>query len=217
MNIKDCVETGTERDALVKLYEEKHGEMLGWVRHPFVKYTRYPRALDIIGTLESELGSAFEVFDYGCGVGDYGMAFGRMGCSVVFYDFKEPTDFVSFRIEHENRRIDARIVSRGPYRGEHKDLDLLGARPSLAIFGEVLEHVTNPLEILQKFHAAGTKYIFTSSVPYRSDSPTDDYWQERGHLDEARLQQPAMRELLETKYKKIANYGGQANLWKLRS
>jgi hypothetical protein len=46
---------------------------------------------------------------------------------------------------------------------------------NIAIFGEVLEHLDNPLEVITNFVNNKTKYIFTSSYPFRNDDPNDDY------------------------------------------
>lgn len=204
------------RKELVEKYRREGGLLPEWIARTMTVYNRYFEAGNIIKCLEERgqiLGPEFCVVDYGCAVGDYGFAFGRQGCMVLFYDVDVAINFVNYRLSHEDPQFGHLTMptSAAP------EFNVPDGGCNLAIFGEVLEHLTNPLEILTKFKDAGTTYIFTSSYPYRRDEATDDYWHQRGHLDEARLQQPACRELLEKHYKKIGNFGGQMNLWKLRT
>jgi hypothetical protein len=185
-----------------------------FVQRTMTGYDRYWEAEQILRVLEERKIDWAKtcVVDFGSGVGDYGYAMGRQGTELVTFIDKslEMIDFCQYRMEYEDPKFPAQFFHTSmPWR------DHLGAI-DVAIFGEVLEHTEDPLGLLQEFEARGAGYIFTSSYPYRRDEATDDYWKKHGHADDARLAQPACRELLETKYKKIANFGGQMNLWKHR-
>jgi hypothetical protein len=210
--MKQFTESKERRLEIFNAYVRLRGSASRSIQRTMCEYDRYHEAGELIKTLEPELNSHFCVVDYGCGVGDYGMAFGRMGCMVLFYDLDPEIDFVNFRLENESEPFGHMTMPKS----SSPELTVPAGGCQLAIFGEVLEHVPDPAAVLKMFADAGTKYIFTSSYPYRRDAATDDYWQHPGHLESARVQQPACRELLETRYRKIANYGGQMNLWRLR-
>jgi len=201
-----------------KLLEEYQGDKPRHLVHPWLDYDRYRYSNKIITTLK-EKGEDFSklvVVDYGSGVGDYGFDFGRNGAEVYFYDNDTYCNFVKFRYEKEEKKFTCHVVyiNSGNF---FKDM-VLGdpKRITVAIFGEVLEHLENPLEVLQQFVDNKTKYIFTSSYPFRNDDPNDDYWKHPGHVhDLPRQQQPACRELLFKHYNRI-QYNGEASLWVLK-
>lgn len=194
------------REDRKKLLEEYQGDKPHHLIHPWIDYSRYRYSDQIIATLKNR-GEDFNkliVIDYGCGVADYGMEFGRLGSEVWFYDNPTYLNFVLFRISKEEKQFTHHFL----------DTDLKPEMPkvNVAIFGEVLEHLENPLEVITEFVKADTKYIFTSSYPFRSDSPNDDYWHHPGHSDLPRQQQSAIRGLLFSKYERI-QYNGNASLW----
>lgn len=177
------------------------------------EYDRYFEAEKILEEIQNT-GVNFHdivVLDYGAGAGDYGFAFGRQGSGVLFCDTEDfVLDFLRFRWARDGEKFRAAFLSPD-------SLKTQSTTPfQVAIFGEVLEHVEDPRGILEYAHARGARYIFTSSYPFRRQEATDDYWKESGHKEEARLAQPACREFLETNYKKMANFGGQLNLWRRR-
>lgn len=185
--------------------------------HRMLGYDRYFEAGHILSSLEHDRGellSDLTVLDFGCGVGDYGFSFGRQGSQVIFYDFTPLLNFIRFRLEREQRPFEWTLIAADQSQTEYEAYQLaLKQKPDVVIFGEVLEHVEHPALLLDSVYQSGAKYIFTSSYPYRSDDPNESYWQHGDHKDSARLEQPACRDILETNYELIANYGGQANLW----
>lgn len=156
------------------------------------------------------------VLDYGCGVGDYGIVFAREGSEVTYCDVNYILDFVAYRYMIEPKmKLPGMIIAE-----DHKaiqDIDVPDGGYDLVIFGEVLEHLDHPHGLLERIADTGCKYIFTSSYPYRSDDPTDPYWNHGGHTDAARLAQIPCRLLLEGRYEKVACFGGELNLWKKKA
>lgn len=179
------------------IWNEYTGEKPDRVRHNFVDYDRYHEARLIEAELRNR-GARLEdmvVIDYGCCAGDYGIHFARLGAHTICYDIdKVAIRFVKYRFKRENLPL---FTNEAP--------------ADLAIFGEVLEHCDNPLEILSKY-SESAEYIFTSSYPYRSDDPADSYWNGRDHSPKAREQQPACRELLNRLYNAV-ELGGEKRLW----
>jgi SAM-dependent methyltransferase len=191
-----------------KIWDSYTGDPHENVQRMFLAYNRYYEA-DLIAqwlkTNEPEF-SELTVLDYGCGVGDYGVYLIRQGVkSADFYDFPRAVNFVAHRLKQEaldNGTIinaDASSVRMSKY--------------DLVIFGEVLEHLDDPLTVIKSATDAGAKYIFTSSYPYRSDDASESYWRHHDHSDKARLMQPSCRALLEALYEENCFTGG-LKLWK---
>lgn len=187
----------------LKIWNDYTGPKSDKIRHNFVDYDRYYEA----GLIEMSLQDIFDgtggsfdglkVLDFGCCAGDYGMYFARLGAFVHFEDIDEDAiKFVEYRLKREGLKR----------RFNHSEHDL-------AIFGEVLEHCDNALDIISdevlKFE---TSYIFISSYPFRSDDENDPYWKGRDHSQQARLAQKAVRALLEKHYDAI-KYDGERRLW----
>jgi hypothetical protein len=162
-----------------------------YIVRTMVDYNRYGEARRIHRLLKV-LGEPVEklsVLDFGCLVSDYGLYFARLGARVAIYDKKEEViKFAQFRYAREKLR-----VKTFPY---PTDFDAMTRGRSLAIFGEVLEHVHNPLEILQACVKRSVKYIFTSRYPFGDAK----YFALSGHSPSARAQQPACIKLLSTHY-----------------
>lgn len=186
-----------------KKFNPQMGEyMQGNLLHSFVGYDRYFEAKFVNEGIK-EKGRAL---DFGCGVGDYGFYLLRNGWAVDFYDYLCIIDFIKFRLSEEK-------LTGGTFTVETGWQKLPLSEYKLIVFGEVLEHIENPTEILTKCLEAKIKYILTSSYPYKS---ADEYGIKRkgyrGHLQEAYKQQGACQKLLENNYTK-KNFGGQLNLW----
>lgn len=192
------------RKAIYEEYVQKFGVPPNFVRRVMVEYDRYHEASLIVERLE-KAGVDFKaltILDFGCGAGDYGMTFARKGSTVYFFDEDQKMlDLVSLRLTEKCHIL--------PPETSMADFPVV----DLAIFGEVLEHVKNAPEILNHFtHRDQSKYLFTSSYPYRPDDSRHEYWAKGGHLKEAREAQPQCRIILETHYEKN-RMGGQLNLW----
>ena len=161
-------------------------------------YTRYPEAESALSHLPRTGG---RVLDFGCGVGDYGVSFARRNWTVSFCDVHQILDFVRFRSEHE--AINAAFVESPPV------FDGFDA----VVFGEVLEHLTNPLELLTDC-VRHVPWIVTSSYPLPH---SDEYWTRYpDHTDEARQQQPACLNLLRS-HCECRRARGMLCVWKTRS
>jgi SAM-dependent methyltransferase len=176
---------------------DKYDKLKDKIERPFLLYDRYHEADQLVAEFVKRKVpfSDLRVLDFGCGVGDYGITFVRKGSSVLFEDISEQyIDFVKYRLSLEKL----------PW---HDSLDY-----NFAIFGEVLEHLDDPLGKLEEAHSRKTKYIFTSSYPYRSDDPNDRYWTRGGHTSDARLAQPKCRKLLELNYNCVT-FNGAVKLW----
>lgn len=181
------------------IWKEYTGNKPRTIEHNFVDYDRYFEANLIRATLKRETDIDFKtlkVVDFGCCAGDYGIYFARLGSPTQFVDIdQDALDFVDYRLGLEG------LTNR-------KDLFIF----DLAIFGEVLEHCDDPLFILKNFIDAKTKYIFTSSYPFRSDNPDDPYWNKSGHSKMALESQIDCRTLLVDNYEDF-QLGGERRLW----
>ena len=183
-----------------KIWDEYKGAKNGPMRRMFLDYNRYFEAGAIEDALESMHVdfSTIKVLDYGCGVADYGIYFARLGSYVRLLDIdSDALNFAihRFKLEHFSFGITDTITGY-----------------DLVIFGEVLDHLDSPYDVLQQAINGGARFIFTSSYPFRSDDPNDVHWKHDHHPESAFKQQKACRELLESHYNKL-NFGGQRNLW----
>jgi SAM-dependent methyltransferase len=177
------------------------------VKRMFLDYSRYYEA-ELISAwfIERKIKLDFSILDYGCGVGDYGMFLLRQGANKVdFYDYPRAIYLVAYRLGFEKfKRQQANIIN--PDTNQHPNM----AEYDFVIFGEVLEHLSSPLKVLKS--AMSSKYIFTSSYPYRTDDPNDSYWSNHDHGDKARLEQPLCRKLLEDNYE-YTKLAGELRMW----
>lgn len=187
-----------DRQQIWKDYLKQGGQSHSNVKHMFLGYSRYHEA----ELIYSQFGHMdFKVLDYGCGTGDYGIYLAREGADVDFWDFPRATKLVEYRLKREGLKGKALSADDNPH-PDFKDYDLV-------IFGEVLEHLDNPYEILQQ---ADVPFIFTSSYPYRSDAPDDPYWSNPNHSKKAFYEMPLCRSLLEDRYSYI-KFDGELRLW----
>lgn len=175
------------------------------VRHMFVNYNRYAEVKYIVNWFyEKKIPIDFPVLDYGCGVADYGIYLLRQGVkNVDMYDFPRATEFVDYRLKLEG--LGGKAINADTTKLNLKKYDMI-------IFGEVLEHIEEPFNLLLEVVNNQTKYIFTSSYPYRSDDPDDPYWSNDDHDDAARLEMPECRKILE-KFYDYTKFEGELRLW----
>jgi hypothetical protein len=166
-----------------------------------VKYTRYTEATYILSAIDAT-GNAFKgmkVLDFGCGVADYAMFFARHGSIVTVCDSLNILNFVKFRAEQEDLKLE--YVDREKQEGIFEGKELV-------IFGEVLEHLIDPLALLQICMDAGVKYIFSSSYPYGKE----DYYNQPGHIYQAKLLRIPCLDLLTANYNQNTLFRNR-NLW----
>lgn len=195
------------REDRQKIWDEYEGDKPPHLKHPWLDYDRYRYADKIIATLNDhgEDFNKLSVLDYGCGVADYGFSFGRKGATVIFYDNRTYINFVRFRLEKEPVQFRHHLI-------EIKYDVIFPEGINVVIFGEVLEHLESPLQVITRFVNQKVKYIFTSSYPFRNDNPKDDYWNHPGHEHDTWKEQPACRDLLFANYERV-RYNGEASLW----
>jgi hypothetical protein len=176
-----------------------------YIFRTMIDYTRYPQARRLRELLVSngQQIAGLRVLDFGCLVADYGMHLAREGAHVAIYDRKEETEFAAFRFQREKLPVEVLAFPR-------LHSSLMAGR-DLVVFGEVLEHVFTPLEILQACVDASVKYIFTSCYPFGNE----DYFNLPGHRKAAQEQQPACLELLRANYREIAGHQNERLWWRL--
>ena len=132
------------------------------------------------------------LLDFGCMVSDYGFFFGNLGAVVTFCDFKEQADFADFRMSKADIN---RVKVYAP-----TDYMEITKGQNLAVFGEVLEHLKDPLQMLQSCVENKVQYIYTTCYPYGDDA----YFRRSGHRLEAQEQSPQSFELLRKHYEEVS-------------
>jgi hypothetical protein len=153
-----------------------------------VDYDRYPQARDILRALvlRGEDLATFTVLDFGCLVADYAVFFARQGARAAIYDGEEEVKFAQFRFSEAGLPLTTYTI---PALGA----ELMGGK-TLVVFGEVLEHLENPLVPIKDCIDSGVKYIFTSCYPFGDE----EYFELSGHLRTAQeLQSDCIRLLIE--------------------
>ncbi|MEM0952362.1 MAG: class I SAM-dependent methyltransferase [Cyanobacteria bacterium P01_H01_bin.74] len=142
-------------------------------------YTRFPVAYKLLRYFNAlypkKKRRAVRVLDYGCGVGDYGLAFALHGYSVTLLDIEGGNlDFAKWRFE--KRSLPHQVIAAN----EENLYPSLGEQ-TIVLSGEVLEHVRDPLTVLKntKNCLMPGGYFWYSGYP--------DYEREVGgdHLQEA--------------------------------
>jgi len=176
-----------------------------YVVRTMVDYSRYPQADLIYQSLldNQERIDGLCVLDFGCLVSDYGIFFARRNARVSVYDQEEITRFVRFRFEREGLSVNSFAIPC--------ELNQLMREVNLVIFGEVLEHLFDPLEPLKACIAQSVRYIFSSCYPLGDDQ----YFTLTDHQKSAQELQPDCLRLLNAHYTPIPLYK-KAVLWKAR-
>jgi len=174
-----------------------------YIFRTMVDYSRYPEARKL-NKLIRQCGrriAGMKVLDFGCLVADYGVFLARRGAKVAVYDYIEEITFAAFRFTRENMPVELFHVP-------HNYKELMCSR-NLVIFGEVLEHLDNPLQPLEACVDASVDFIFTSCFPLGDEA----YFSHSGHSKSAQQQQPACLALLRKFYYEIAARK-KARLWR---
>ncbi len=188
----------TTVDMLLK-YPHQQRKQLCWEQgiNPYIfstlfDYTRYPECYELYRYMEQKIDfKQFTVLDYGCLVADYGFFFGMLGSKISICDLKEYADFASFRLS-KHRISHTTHYAPLPY-------PKVTGQIGLAIFGEVLEHLNDPLDMFKACIENHVPYIYTTCYPYGDDA----YFNLPGHSKEAQRQAPESLYLLQTHYHEI--------------
>lgn len=155
-------------------------------------YNRYAEC----SMLQNFLADRFEfkdknLLDFGCLISDYGFYFGMLGMKISLCDLEEHVNFARFRLSRAN--IDSvNFYAPADYNEVTKGQDV-------AIFGEVLEHLTDPYQLLESCVTNNVKYIFTTMYPYGNEG----YFNLPGHTKEAEEQAPKCIDLLRKHYQGV--------------
>lgn len=140
------------------------------------------------------------LLDFGCLVSDYGFYFGMLKMKVTLCDVKDHVDFAQFRLSRANINS-VNFYAPADYMEVTKEQDV-------AIFGEVLEHLTDPYLLLESCVRNNVGYIYTSKYPYGDES----YFNLPGHTKEAKEQAPQCIDLLRKNYQEISLMGS-GSVW----
>ena len=176
-----------------------------YVVRTMLDYDRYAQAQDIANLLHrlgEDIGR-LSMLDFGCLVADYAAAFARWGARVAIYDEAEAVKFPAYRLAREGWAVEVYTI---PVIG-----DVLMKGKDLVVFGEVLEHLEDPLEPIRHCIKQNVKYIFTSCYPFGDD----DYYRLSGHLKSAQNLQPDCIRLLAAYYDALPSRD-KSVLWKRR-
>lgn len=176
----------------------------GYIFRTLFDYSRYPDCFCVFSTLGA--GVAFRganVLDFGCMVSDYGFFFGMLGAHVTLCDVPEHADFAEFRLRRAGIACD-KVYAPADY-------NLLTQGKDMAFFGEVLEHLEDPLLLLQCCVQNGVQGIYSSCYPYGDDA----YFNRTGHTREAQAQAPESIKLLRKHYQEIC-FENNRRLWVAR-
>lgn len=142
-------------------------------------YTRFPVAYKLVQFINSfyppNKRKNVRVLDYGCGVGDYGLAFATQGYYLTLCDIEGGNlDFARWRFEQ--RKLPHDVIP-----ATEQNLYPALKQQDIVLAGEVFEHVREPVTVLKNIHAALPKggLLWYSGYP--------DYQREVGgdHLVEA--------------------------------
>lgn len=112
-------------------------------------YTRFAGAAELLTEVSTHFSSThpLSVVDYGCGAADYGLAFAKAGHNVTLVDFEEKVAFASWRFTR--RKLPVRQISVHA-NNEYPELHNV----DLVIAGDLLEHVRDPVRVVQGVHSA---------------------------------------------------------------
>ncbi len=147
---KRAFDSGVETDKV--LFDNYRAcRMLSNARH-MLGYTRFGPASRLLKYINSHYLPGkrrnIRMLDYGCGVSDYGLAFASQGYRVTLADIAGGNlEFAKWR--YQVREVPADVI---PITEDNPYPDL--GRQHIIIAGEVLEHVRDPVRLLENIHAA---------------------------------------------------------------
>ena len=184
-----------EIEPLIKLQKSqrtaacKEKGVNGYIIRTLFDYNRYMQCYMLHNFLFRRLTlKGKNLLDFGCLVADYGFYFGMLKMKITLCDIKDHIEFARFRLSRAN--IDSvNFYAPADYSEVTKDQDV-------AVFGEVLEHLTDPYLLLESCVKNNVSYIYTTMYPYGDDY----YFSAPGHTKEAKEQAPACIELLRHHY-----------------
>ena len=188
------------------IFENYQGIKDVYIRRMMIDYDRYYEANIVLRNLKDKM-IGLKVLDFGCSVGDYGILLAKNGAKSTFYDFKIYIDFVKYRCELDKLECEFINVEDGLKSFEY----------DLIIFGEVLDHLESPIDILMQCIWAKVKYLWTTSYPFIPDNESGDArFNKSGHLKGAKEQQKEFRRIIMENYKIIDNPEGGLYLWEIK-
>jgi len=176
-----------------------------YVVRTMLDYSRYKQAEDVAGILTraGEDISRLSMLDFGCLVADYAVAFARWNAKVAIYDDAEAVKFPAYRLAREGFEVEIHTIPT--------DGAVLMKGKNLVVFGEVLEHLEDPLVPIRHCVEQDVKYIFTSCYPFGDEA----YYTLSGHLKSAQDLQSDCIRLLIAHYDALPS-SDKSILWKRR-
>ncbi len=176
---KDALENMfVDTDTDTGLLDNYRAASLLYTGRLMMKYTRFPVAVKLIPYLNSKFIPAkrknIRVLDYGCGVGDYGLAFATQGYRITVLDIEGGNlDFAKWRFDQRNIPVDVVPVT---------DDNLYPALEphNIVLAGELLEHVRDPIAVLKNIFDSTPKggYLWLSGYPEFEREVGGDHLQE---------------------------------------
>ncbi|MBK8190002.1 MAG: methyltransferase [Vampirovibrionales bacterium] len=150
-------------------------------------YSRFPVAAKLAqyfnGRFRPAVRSRLKVLDYGCGVGDYGLSLAVFGYRITLCDIEGGNlDFARWRFEQRGLTHDVIAVS------EDNLYPDLGAQ-DIILAGEVLEHVRQPLTVLERCYESlpAGGLLWLSGYPEHAREVGGDHLPEAAEQREACL------------------------------
>lgn len=172
---KDSLDVSTDEGVFAHYRQEIEQHLT----KKMLAYTRFDMAYKLLKYLNAYYPPAkrpdIRVLDYGCGVADYALAFAAQGYHPVICDIPgSHLDFAQWRFKKRDIPYTAISVTENNL---YPDL----GKVDIAICGEVLEHVRNPLKVIQSINQSMPR----SGFFWSSGFPDDEREVGGTHLPEA--------------------------------
>lgn len=142
-----------------------------------LKYHRYSTALNVVKCVNSLIHPAWrsrtKVLDYGCGVGDYALAFAKNGYSPALCDLSGgKIEFAEFRFKIRNIQVDSYPVTKEVEYPTIESVDII-------VTSELLEHLRSPLQCLRNMYSYLNEggYLWFSDFPMQPKTVGGDHLQ----------------------------------------